>query len=64
VITKTAQGQSVDQLKAYNSTEKLGHMKSLSTGIDFGSTKARDMTLYMETDRVKNILRDNELMAN
>lgn len=42
--------------------EKLGHMKKLSVPFDMGKSKARDMTMMMQTDLYKNILYDNYRM--
>lgn len=39
--------------------EKLGHMKKLSVPFDMGKSKARDMTMLMQTEQYKNILYEN-----
>lgn len=39
--------------------EKLGHFKKLSVGFDMGKSKARDMSMMMQTEAYKNILYEN-----
>jgi hypothetical protein len=39
--------------------DKLGHMKKLSVPFDMSKSKARDMSMLMQTEQYKNILYDN-----
>lgn len=54
--------RNINYEKMLEGYDKLGHMKKLSVPFDMSKSKARDMTMLMQTDAYKNILYDNYRM--
>lgn len=50
----------VDAKQLTRGYKSLGHLRTFRPTIDFGQTKGRDLSFYMQNEMVRNVLRDNE----
>jgi len=60
---KIANGENVDRNKAMSGYHSLGHISRPVSVPKFEHIQPRDLKIYMQNDRVRNILHDNENLA-
>lgn len=60
---KIANGETVDRNKAMRGYHSLGHFSRPISVPKFERIQPRDLKIYMQNDRVRNILHDNENLA-
>ena len=62
VVIKHENGISVDSNKVCNAYNMLGHLAKKVQSPNFTLRQGRDLSLYMQSEAIRNIMRENELL--